>query len=40
MEKINKRVVAIIGGGFVGSATYCLKCDNVEILIYDICPLH
>jgi UDPglucose 6-dehydrogenase len=38
MEKNNKRVIAIIGGGFVGNATYSLKCNNVEILIYDICP--
>lgn len=28
--------IGIIGGGFVGSATALLKCDLVDILVYDL----
>jgi UDPglucose 6-dehydrogenase len=30
--------IGIIGNGFVGRATALLKCDNVDIIIYDINP--
>jgi nucleotide sugar dehydrogenase len=28
--------LGIIGGGFVGKATYLLKCKNIDIITYDI----
>jgi UDPglucose 6-dehydrogenase len=31
-------IIGIIGNGFVGKATYQLKCDDIEILAYDINP--
>lgn len=30
--------IGIIGNGFVGKATYQLKCEDIEILAYDINP--
>jgi len=30
--------IGIIGNGFVGKATYQLKCDEIEIIAYDINP--
>jgi nucleotide sugar dehydrogenase len=30
--------IGIIGNGFVGKATNILKCDNVELVVYDINP--
>ncbi len=38
MNKSIKLTIAIIGGGFVGSATYCLKCPEIKTIVYDICP--
>jgi len=32
----HKYTIAIIGGGFVGSATYILKCPAVKTIVYDI----
>jgi len=31
-------IIGIIGNGFVGKATYQLKCDDIIILAYDINP--
>jgi len=31
--------IGIIGNGFVGKATNQLKCNDVEILSYDINPI-
>ena len=28
--------IGIIGGGFVGKATNLLKCDDVDVITYDI----
>ena len=28
--------IGIVGGGFVGSATSLLECDDIEVLIYDL----
>lgn len=28
--------VGIVGNGFVGKATYLLKCPSIEMLVYDI----
>ena len=30
--------IGIIGNGFVGKATYQLKCDDIEIFVYDLNP--
>ena len=30
--------LGIIGGGFVGKATHILKCDKINIIVYDILP--
>ena len=30
--------IGIIGNGFVGKATFQLKCKDIEILAYDINP--
>ena len=30
--------IGIIGGGFVGKATHLLKCNKVDIIVYDIVP--
>jgi len=30
--------IGIIGNGFVGKATFQLKCDDIDILVYDINP--
>ena len=30
--------IGIIGGGFVGKATHLLKCNRVDIIVYDIVP--
>jgi len=35
---MNKVKIGIVGNGFVGKATKLLKCDLVEILVYDIRP--
>lgn len=31
-------IIGIIGNGFVGNATYQLKCDQIQVLAYDINP--
>ena len=31
-------IVGIIGNGFVGKATFQLKCKDIDILAYDINP--
>ena len=31
--------IGIVGGGFVGSATALLKCDAIEVIVYDLDPL-
>jgi len=36
MKMSQKIKIGIIGGGFVGSATALLECNNVEVLIYDL----
>ncbi len=34
---VNMRI-GIVGGGFVGSATALLKCDAIDVIIYDLDP--
>ena len=31
-------IIGIIGNGFVGKATKILKSNDIELLVYDICP--
>ena len=35
---INYMKIGIIGNGFVGKATFLLKCDEIDILAYDVNP--
>ena len=32
------KTIGIIGNGFVGKATYQLKCDEIDIMVYDLIP--